>query len=150
MHSDEIRQVRGARLDVGIVEGLVAVGNHGVSQYAVVHALSQCHNSARMSTDFPLTVTFFLLRSAYNLLIYGGLARNRTGIEGFAVLCVTIPPRGLCRAARAPAYTKDRVLSQGVMPTGGKRGISHGGRGISTLQRRRGLVICASRKHAIP
>ena len=69
MHSDEIRQVRGARLDVGIVEGLVAVGNHGVSQHAVVHALSQCHNLARMSTDFPLTVTFFLLRSAYNLLI---------------------------------------------------------------------------------
>ena len=27
----------------------------------------------------------------------GGLARNRTGMEGFAVLCVTIPPRGLCR-----------------------------------------------------
>jgi hypothetical protein len=24
----------------------------------------------------------------------GGLARNRTGIEGFAVLCVTTPPRG--------------------------------------------------------
>ena len=26
---------------------------------------------------------------------YGGLARNRTGVQGFAVLCVTTPPRGL-------------------------------------------------------
>ena len=25
----------------------------------------------------------------------GGRARNRTGMQGFAVLCVTIPPRGL-------------------------------------------------------
>src|SRR5690606_29567392 len=24
----------------------------------------------------------------------GGLARNRTGLQGFAVLCVTTPPRG--------------------------------------------------------
>ena len=24
----------------------------------------------------------------------GGLARNRTGVQGFAVLCVTTPPRG--------------------------------------------------------
>jgi hypothetical protein len=30
----------------------------------------------------------------------GGLARNRTGVQGFAVLCVTTPPRGLCRTAR--------------------------------------------------
>ena len=28
-------------------------------------------------------------------MIYGGHDRNRTGIQGFAVLCVTIPPRGL-------------------------------------------------------
>ena len=46
----------------------------------------------------------------------GGLARNRTGMEGFAVLCVTIPPRGLCpHEPWAPAYTKARVLSQGVL-----------------------------------
>ena len=25
---------------------------------------------------------------------FGGHAQNRTGIEGFAILCVTIPPRG--------------------------------------------------------
>ncbi len=25
---------------------------------------------------------------------FGGLARNRTGVQGFAVLCVTTPPRG--------------------------------------------------------
>ena len=31
-------------------------------------------------------------------LDFGGLARNRTGVQGFAVLCVTTPPRGL-RAA---------------------------------------------------
>lgn len=29
----------------------------------------------------------------------GGLARNRTGVQGFAVLCVTTPPRGLPRDA---------------------------------------------------
>ncbi len=28
----------------------------------------------------------------------GGLARNRTGVQGFAVLCVTTPPRGHPRA----------------------------------------------------
>ncbi len=26
---------------------------------------------------------------------FGGLARNRTGVQGFAVLCVATPPRGL-------------------------------------------------------
>ena len=26
---------------------------------------------------------------------FGGHAQNRTGIKGFAILCVTIPPRGL-------------------------------------------------------
>ena len=25
---------------------------------------------------------------------FGGHAQNRTGMEGFAILCVTIPPRG--------------------------------------------------------
>ncbi len=30
----------------------------------------------------------------------GGLGGNRTPIQGFAVLCVTIPPRGLICAAR--------------------------------------------------
>ena len=29
----------------------------------------------------------------------GGLGGNRTPVQGFAVLCVTTPPRGLCRAA---------------------------------------------------
>lgn len=80
----------------------------------------------------------------------GGLARNRTGMEGFAVLCVTIPPRGLCRneprgsppIQRIGFYRKTCLLGTGS----GWRG-----RGaISTLQRRRGLVICASRRNAIP
>ncbi len=33
----------------------------------------------------------------------GGLARNRTGVQGFAVLCVTTPPRGLVRTGGDPA-----------------------------------------------
>ena len=31
----------------------------------------------------------------------GGLARNRTGLQGFAVLCVTVPPRGLKNVRRS-------------------------------------------------
>lgn len=77
MHSDEIRQVRGARLDVGIVEGLVAVGKsrcQSVRGRACPIAMPQFGADV---TDFPLTVTFFLLRPAYNLLrFYGGLART--------------------------------------------------------------------------
>ena len=33
-------------------------------------------------------------RPTRNSAEYGGLARNRTGVQGFAVLCVTTPPRG--------------------------------------------------------
>ena len=33
----------------------------------------------------------YLLRHSVAI---GGLARNRTGVQGFAVLCVTTPPRG--------------------------------------------------------
>ena len=29
-----------------------------------------------------------------NIVNCGGHAQNRTGIKGFAILCVTIPPRG--------------------------------------------------------
>ena len=35
--------------------------------------------------------TFFYKQNNKN---FGGHAQNRTGIEGFAILCVTIPPRG--------------------------------------------------------
>src|SRR5262249_33676673 len=45
----------------------------------------------------------------------GGLARSRTGLEGFAVLCVAVPPRGLCPKAGPPAYTKDSPLPQDVV-----------------------------------
>ena len=45
---------------------------------------------------------FSLAEVAYPFVIFqfliGGLAQNRTGVQGFAVLCVTTPPRGL-RAA---------------------------------------------------
>ena len=41
----------------------------------------------------------------------GGLARNRTGVQGFAVLCVTTPPRGLARAGEGA-----RSLGQGDGP----------------------------------
>ncbi len=33
----------------------------------------------------------------------GGLARNRTGVQGFAVLCVTTPPRGQSPAGASEA-----------------------------------------------
>ena len=32
--------------------------------------------------------------SKLNSFFSGGHAQNRTGIQGFAILCVTIPPRG--------------------------------------------------------
>ena len=35
-------------------------------------------------------LTFF---KTYLNTFFGGNARNRTGIQGFAILCVTIPPR---------------------------------------------------------
>ena len=34
-------------------------------------------------------------RGTKNCRKFGGLAQNRTGVQGFAVLCVTTPPRGL-------------------------------------------------------
>jgi hypothetical protein len=39
----------------------------------------------------------------------GGLAQNRTGMQGFAVLCVTIPPRGL--NSRETLFTPYRIRS---------------------------------------
>src|SRR5690606_9885406 len=42
---------------------------------------------------------------------YGGLARNRTGVQGFAVLCVTAPPRGLV----APAYRSASIGGQDLV-----------------------------------
>ncbi len=40
--------------------------------------------------------SFFIkfLDSKLSCYFLGGHAQNRTGIEGFAILCVTIPPRG--------------------------------------------------------
>jgi hypothetical protein len=38
----------------------------------------------------------------------GGLARSRTGLEGFAVLCVAVPPRGPCRGEPTPIQSKGR------------------------------------------
>src|SRR5437660_930372 len=78
----------------------------------------------------------------------GGLARNRTGIEGFAVLCVTIPPRGLCRdEPRAGPSAIQRIAPhrKASLPP-----IASGSAGVSALQRWRGLVICAREKNAIP
>ena len=40
----------------------------------------------------------------------GGLARNRTGVQGFAVLCVTTPPRGLAAARRSTRA----LLTEGI------------------------------------
>mgnify|MGYP006873465358 CR=1 FL=1 len=40
----------------------------------------------------------------------GGLARNRTGVQGFAVLCVTTPPRGRAAKNRRRASIWGEVL----------------------------------------
>ncbi len=46
----------------------------------------------------------------------GGLARNRTGVQGFAVLCVTTPPRGLPtrRGGSGGFDSNGRVRAQGA------------------------------------
>jgi hypothetical protein len=50
----------------------------------------------------------------------GGLARNRTGVQGFAVLCVATPPRGLWAAesiqfsGKPAAHTKEQGLRQAI------------------------------------
>ena len=44
---------------------------------------------------------------------FGGLARNRTGVQGFAVLCVTTPPRG--RPLRADGLGGLRRPGQGAL-----------------------------------
>ncbi len=36
-----------------------------------------------------------VVRTAINMMLRGGPSRNRTGVQGFAVLCVTTPPSGL-------------------------------------------------------
>src|SRR5882757_5442715 len=38
----------------------------------------------------------------------GGHARNRTGVQGFAVLCVTTPPRGRSKCVRQKTHTPER------------------------------------------
>lgn len=45
----------------------------------------------------------------------GGPSRNRTGVQGFAVLCVTTPPSGLGELASLPRRS----------PCGQARGCSH-------------------------
>ena len=56
----------------------------------------------------------------------GGLARNRTGVQGFAVLCVTTPPRGLLRSNSYVVFDVS-VWHGGVVLTSANRGL----RGIS-------------------
>jgi hypothetical protein len=53
----------------------------------------------------------------------GGLAQNRTGMQGFAILCVTTPPRGLTgRAYRGRLLMKQQckasilVVGHGELP----------------------------------
>ena len=46
----------------------------------------------------------------------GGLARNRTGVQGFAVLCVTTPPRGLAAAG----VLRLALLTEGIGATSGR------------------------------
>ena len=47
--------------------------------------------STNWATEELYQDTFFYKQNNKN---FGGHAQNRTGIEGFAILCVTIPPRG--------------------------------------------------------
>jgi len=77
---------------------------------------------------------------------FGGLARNRTGVQGFAVLCVTTPPRGLPqeRAAarsREPAITtcRRRLQPPTARDEGRRRIPVH--RFRKGLRSRRGVVI---------
>ena len=46
----------------------------------------------------------------------GGLARNRTGVQGFAVLCVTTPPRGLRRRLIVDGSRRNNHFFRGLMP----------------------------------
>ena len=56
----------------------------------------------------------------------GGLARNRTGVQGFAVLCVATPPRGLRRGEpRCVLISNAQANSQGrTCPAGCKPGVN--------------------------
>ena len=47
--------------------------------------------STNWATEELYQDTFFYKQ---NNILFGGHAQNRTGIQGFAILCVTIPPRG--------------------------------------------------------
>jgi hypothetical protein len=46
----------------------------------------------------------------------GGPSRNRTGVQGFAVLCVTTPPSG---RKRAEALMRETLPVKAMMPLGG-------------------------------
>lgn len=48
----------------------------------------------------------------------GGLARNRTGVQGFAVLCVTTPPRGPTNVASPIAIDAPKSNGLGSILSG--------------------------------
>ena len=52
--------------------------------------------------------------------MFGGLARNRTGVQGFAVLCVTTPPRGLRRAPPCGGFAHPRRAAGSGWPVSSK------------------------------
>ncbi len=56
-------------------------------------------------------------RSFFKDFVVGGPSRNRTGVQGFAVLCVTTPPSGLNFAARFANYMwcEVRVTRQALL-----------------------------------
>ena len=56
-------------------------GTNGVSSIRLL----QLSNYLKVPINY-----FFEVKTT---LFFGGNARNRTGIQGFAILCVTIPPR---------------------------------------------------------
>ena len=53
---------------------------------------------------------------------FGGLARNRTGVQGFAVLCVATPPRG----RRRPTARSEALIARKHPPRQGEdAGLDH-------------------------
>lgn len=66
----------------------------------------------------------------------GGLARNRTGVQGFAVLCVTTPPRGLPSVPRCDADGRNNHKPRRAATA---KHYAQAHRRLSVMDRRKGL-----------
>ncbi|TIW14353.1 MAG: hypothetical protein E5V70_06295, partial [Mesorhizobium sp.] len=62
-------------------------------------------------------------------------ARNRTGVQGFAVLCVTTPPRGLIAPGVPPGSNRlRRKCRQAAMVHSGRFPLDHDSRIASSTR----------------